>query len=321
MLYDAILVDSANLFYRLKKQSTTALEVIKKMINYMDNEVFSHIKNDGTVYILFDPISYTDLGESKSFYYPLNERKVILSDYKSNRKYSNIYLETIELFRKYYLHRGEKVKLAYSDSHEADDYVEPLLELYKDKTVALISNDHDFAGYISKDVHMINESFDKPFTVEEFEKLYEFKPTVAANIVYKSFFGDRSDNITGAIFIKKAKFNVNVKVMCRDYILSVVEKNMTIDEVINQFKTANFKDINDKETKDTFDTLYLTLSIVDLRAPVLDTFLRNVQIIRSSLSGKSIDKYLHSNPVNECLNDIIQKSIYGIPFKQVFGRV
>ena len=302
------------------------------MINYVEGEVKSRLNKDGILYILFDPVSYSDLGESKNFYYSINERKKILSDYKANRTYSPIYLETIELFRKYYLYRGDSIKLLYSDEYEADDYVEPLIAQIKDgwkfmstcKNVALITTDYDFAGYIHDKpnviVHMINGDFDKPFTVSQFEQLFQFKPTIAANILYKALFGDKSDNIVGTLLMKKAKFGNNIKVLCRDYLQQVADSNVTIDEVIQQFKDANFQSVNKKEDRDAFDLLYLSLSLVDLKVPVFQTLFTNIRVIRSALSGKSLEPYMHCNAENNVINDVVYKSIYGIPYKQLFGR-
>lgn len=320
MTYDVIVIDSANLFYKLKKSLRTSLEIIKKIINYIEGDIKGHLKEEGEIYILFDPISYSDLGESKNFYFSLNERKKILTDYKANRTYSPLYLETIELLRKYYLYRGDKIKLIYSDEHEADDYIEPLLEQFKDKKIALISNDLDFARYINFNVHMINEGFDKIFTKEQFEKLFQFSPTIAANTMYKALLGDQSDNIVGACFMKKVKFNTNIKILCRNYLQELSKSEITLNEAIQQFKTANFQQLNKKTDKTAFDILYLTLAIVDLKTPILEKLYTNIRVIRSSLSEKNLEPYIHSNPENKTINDMIHKSIYGIPFKQFFGK-
>jgi len=303
------------------------------MLNFIENDCKPRLRKDSTLYLLFDPISYSDLGESKNFYYALNERKKILSDYKAGRTYSPLYLETIELFRKYYLYRGDKIKLLYSDEYEADDYVEPLINQIfdqwkfdsKGRTIAIVSTDYDLAGYINESggnqVYMINEWFDKPFTVKQFEALFQFKPTPAANILYKALFGDKSDNIVGAIFMKKSKFNNNIKMLCRNYLIDVANSNMTIEDVLKQFQSASFLICNKKEEKTTFDLLFLSLALVDMKIPILQTLYTNIRVIRSALTGKSLEPYIHSNPENSTLNDVIYKSIYGIPFKQSFGKI
>ena len=323
MVYDVIIIDTANLYYRLKKNSKSSIDIIKKINNFIDGEVKSKLNPNGTLYFLFDPISYSDLDESKSFYYSLNERKQLLPDYKSGRTYSPLYLETIELLRKYYLYRGDKIKLVYSDQFEADDFVEPILDMHQHESVALISTDYDLASYISNNpiVHLINDSFNKPFTVEQFEKLFQFKPTIATNTMFKALFGDKSDNITGVLQIKKVKFSNNIKILCKEYLQELSAKNTTLNDAVEQFKTATFLKINDIKEKSAFDHLYLNLSIADLKVPVFSQLHTNIKIIRSALTGQDIEKFTHSNPINNSINDVIHKSIYGIPFSNSFGRV
>lgn len=321
MIYDYIFVDSSNLFYRLVKDSKTSLDVIKKMINYIDREVKSHLSEKGEIYLLFDPIRYSDLGESKTFYHSLNKRKEILPDYKKGRIHSPLFLECIELFRKYYLYRGDKIKLYYSEEHEADDFVLPLLERIKESKIAIVSTDYDLASYITDSVHLINGSFNKPFTVAEFEKLFEFKPTIAANIMFKVFFGDTSDNIQGILSIKKAKYPSNIKELCRNYLQDIASKNISLKEILEQFNKASFQEINKKKEKDSFDLLFLSFSIVDLKVPVFEKLYSSIKIIRSSLEERDLNKYEHFNPINNSINDVIHKSIFGIPFSKSFGKL
>jgi hypothetical protein len=302
------------------------------MINFIEQELKPHLAKNGVLYILFDPISYSDLGESKNFAVPLNNRKKILADYKANRVYSPLYLESIELFRKYYIHRGESIKLVYSDEYEADDYVEPLLDIFEDewknddkpKSIAMISTDLDFCRYIHRDpkrrIELINEGFQNPYTVKQFEDIFQFKPTIAANTVYRALFGDKSDCIQGALFIKKAKFNMNVKVLARDYIQMISKSDMTLNDVINQFKTAKFLDINNRVDKSVFDLLFLAMSIVDLKTPILEKFYTNIRVIRTPLEGRRILNYIHCNPIQEKLNEVVHQAIFGIEFKNQFGR-
>jgi hypothetical protein len=321
LIFDDILIDTANLFYRLKGNTKNSLDITKKLINFTEDSK-KYLKKEGTLWLLFDPLSYSDLGKSKAFIND-TERKKILPDYKANRKYSDLYLETIELYRKYYFYRGEFIKLVYSDEYEADDYVEPILDMNKNHKVALISNDLDWARYISDDVYLINKNFDKPFTVEEFCKTFQFYPSKCANTFYKALFGDKSDNIPGAIFIKKAKFicSDGIKMLCLQFLKYINENDLQLDDVIHTIKTQTYYKIADKKDKTPFDELCLQLKSNDLKLPMLQTLYDNIAIIRSELEGKNIDDMIHFNPENETTNSIIYQSIYGISFKNIFGRV
>jgi 5'-3' exonuclease len=151
--------------------------------------------------------------------------------------------------------------------------------------------------------------------------VFQFKPTIAANVVYKALFGDKSDNITGALFIKKARFNINAKTLARDYIQHISKDRLELDEVIKEFKSANFMQINNKKDKTAFDMLYLTMNIVDLKTPILEKFFTNIQVIRSALTGKKIDDFVHSNPEKIKTNEILHQSIFGIKFSTQFGKI
>jgi hypothetical protein len=327
LTYDSIIIDLSNLFYRLKGHSKNSLDITKKLINFTEEEAKKFLKKEGTIYILFDPLSYSDLGENKAF---TNStiRKKILPDYKANRKYSNLFLETIELYRKYYFYRGDSIKLIYSDEFEADDFVKPLLEnICKDSdSIAIISTDHDLSAYIrnseNKIIHLINKGFNNPFTVEEFEKIYQFKPNETSVTLYKAIFGDSSDNINGAIFIKKAKFlhPDGIKLLSLNFINYINNNNLQLDEVIKFFKTAKYYEIQNKKDKSVLEEFYLQLKINDLKLPIIQTFFTNISIIRSQLENKNISEFIHCNKINESINSIIHQSIFGIKFKNIFGK-
>src|SRR5574344_396367 len=181
MLYDTIMIDSANLFYRLAKNSDTSKKIVKSLIKFVEEECKPHLHKDGDIYILFDPLSKSDLGESKSFTYSTNARKSIDSNYKKGRSYSPLYGSTIEIFKKYYSYRGDSIKLVYSNQYEADDFVEPIVKSLAGKKIAIITTDNDYARYISDDIDMINKGFEKPYTIKEFYDDFKFYPTPAAN--------------------------------------------------------------------------------------------------------------------------------------------
>jgi 5'-3' exonuclease len=329
LIYNHIIVDISNLFYRIKGSCKNSLDITKKLISYTEGDIKKNLHKDGTIWILFDPLSYSDLGENKAFINGM-ERKELLPDYKANRKYSDLFLETIELYRKYYFYRGDKIKLVYSDLYEADDFVEPILDNIKSEkqySVAMISTDLDWSRYIENSekriIHLINKGFNTPFTTEEFEKIYQFKPTKTAIILFKALFGDKSDNIQGVISIKKAKFicSEGVKLLCLNFLNYTNELELTLDEIIKKFKTSVYYEVQNKKEKDAFDILYLQLKINDLKLPIMQTFYTNISIIRSQLEGKNIDDLIHSNPENETINSVVYQSIFGISFKNIFGKI
>lgn len=327
-MYKYIIVDTANLFYRLAGSSTTSEEIAKKMVTWTKSEALSRLEQDGKLYLLFDPISFSDLGEAKNFYINFSERKSLLPDYKAGRKYSKLYFHTIEIYRKYYLYR-EVANLIYSREHEADDYVEPLLQKLKSENesfkLAMVTTDYDWARYIESNenysIDMINDNWDNPYTVKRFVEQFEFSPTIGANTAYKAFFGDESDNIDGAVFMKKAKFINNIKVLVRDYLKEVSESNASVEDIIKQFKNAKFSETHKKEEKSAFDVLFTELYIASLKVPIIDKFLTNMRVISSSLSGKNIERFIHNNKDKPEINNVIHQALFGISFSSQFGKL
>lgn len=317
MLYDYIIIDSANLFYRCLGKNETAEQVVRKMISFTED--LRQSLND-TLYIIFDPISEYDLGESKSFKFPSSERKKIDENYKANRQYSSLYYQSIILYKKFYTYRGDKVKTIYSQEYEADDFIEPLLEMIgPNKKVALISTDYDWSRYISDDVHMINKGLDKPYSIKDFEEKFLFKPTKASITLYKALYGDESDNIKGSIYLDKTKLVNNIKELCYNYIKEVADMNKSLEDVEKDLKQGyKFDAAHIGETP--LEQLLFAFHMNSKQVNIIDKTILNMSIVRSLLEGKDISKYIHSNPEKPEYNSIIRQSIFKVDTKSWFGK-
>ena len=317
MLYDYIVIDSANLFYRCLGENETAEQVVRKMISFTED--LRQSLSD-TLYIIFDPISEYDLGESKSFKFPSSERKKIDENYKANRQYSSLYYQSILLYKKFYTYRGDKVKTIYSQEYEADDFVEPLLEMIgPNKKVALVTTDYDWSRYISDDVHMINKGLDKPYSIKDFEEKFLFKPTKASITLYKALYGDESDNIKGSIYLDKTKLVNNIKELCYNYIKEVADTNKSLEDVEKDLKQGyKFDAAHIGETP--LEQLLFAFHMNSKQVNIIDKTILNMSIVRSLLEGKDISKYIHSNPEKPEYNSIIRQSIFKVDTKSWFGK-
>lgn len=317
MLYDYIVIDSANLFYRCLGKNEAAEQVVRKMISFTED--LRQSLND-TLYIIFDPISEYDLGESKSFKFPSSERKKIDENYKANRQYSSLYYQSILLYKKFYTYRGDKVKTIYSQEYEADDFVEPLLKMIgPNKKVALVTTDYDFSRYISDDVHMINKGLDKPYSIKDFEEKFLFKPTKASITLYKALYGDESDNIKGSIYLDKTKLVNNIKELCYNYIKEVADTNKSLEDVEKDLKQGyKFDAAHIGETP--LEQLLFAFHMNSKQVNIIDKTILNMSIVRSLLEGKDISKYIHSNPEKPEYNSIIRQSIFKVDTKSWFGK-
>ena len=251
---------------------------------------------------------------------PYFSNKKIDENYKANRQYSSLYYQSIILYKKYYTYRGDKVKTIYSQEYEADDFVEPLIDMLgHDKKIALVTTDYDYSRYISDNVHMINKGLDKPYSVKEFEEKFLFKPTKASITLYKALYGDESDNIKGAIYLDKTKLVNNIKELCYNYIKEVADKNKTIEEIISDLDLGRDFDVgNMGETP--LEKLLFAFAMNSKQVNIIDRVKLNISIIRSMLEKKDISKYIHSNQEKPEYNSILRQSIFKVDTKTWFGK-
>jgi hypothetical protein len=73
-----------------------------------------------------------------------------------------------------------------------------------------------------------------------FNEEFGFFPSAAANSFYKALFGDKSDCIVGAIYIKKAKFAIRIKNACLDAIKQVAGNKMSMLDLRKRITLFNF---------------------------------------------------------------------------------
>ena len=203
MKYDAIIIDTMNVFYRVSefKNESSSLVSKKKVykqsicnfIKKIDEIVEEHSYHDADIYLLFDnPTSRVEL--NSAFMYA--GRKEISPDYKANRtKEPKEFYNSIGLIRYYYLLKPANYRCLVATRLEADDLVKPLLrnEL-KDKSVLLVSNDLDWAKEITEKVHWLKK-WNEIVEPEQLSLSLDFHATEASLIAYKALYGDSSDNI------------------------------------------------------------------------------------------------------------------------------
>jgi 5'-3' exonuclease len=315
MLYDSILIDVSNFFYRVKGKENNVGCVTNIMID-KTLETKSRLKKDGRLFLLYDPMPTNDLGVSKVFKYD-NNRKTENPDYKSGRKFSPLFTECINQYQKYFLYRGDNIVSVYSDQYEADDYVETIVQELKKtpKTkVALMTTDHDYARYLTLGIDMINKDWDHPYTREAFLKDYDFYPSVASVTLFKAIYGDSSDNIKGAITLKKSL--EMIRNSANDAIKYLGENDMLIDNLIKEFTVPVSINIIDMAADSPIKALVANIISMDLNSLVIDQILANINLIRSRCS--SYIKYAHTNPENTVLNSILEESLGRIKNKKSF---
>lgn len=316
MLYDNILIDVFNLYYRVKSHTIVddALGYAREVITRINTDIKSHLVENGNIYLLYDPIPKDDLGFDKSFK-KMTARQNDLSVYKSNRVHDAKICKALFQVKKYFSHRGEHfINVISNGEFEADDFVEPLL---KDLTgdIALVTTDEDWARYLNDKVVMINDIWDKPFTVESFKEKYNFIPNIASVSFYKACFGDGSDNIPGALNVKIKSNDLKKKAFEVVQLFGMV--NPDLEKVISEFKTYSYKALLDKAEKSIVEDLFLLIEAVDLKYSISTNLITNLNVIKCRC--KSYKEYVHFKPVDEKYNKIIEK-VLGFKTDVIFNK-
>lgn len=217
--YDALVIDSVNFAYRtFKMKEETPLRISKKSVyknsicNFIDaveSLKNKYLKSDGQIYLLFDNyFSRSDLRSTFMF----ADRKKLSESYKANRKKeSKEFYNSLNFLRYYYLIGPAEYHTIRVDNLEADDLVKPLfmkLNVFKGNTTALmVTTDMDWTRYLCPNSDWLPDLAGVPETCDEFADKMGFKVTESNIILYKSIFGDESDNISALVRKNEKSFN------------------------------------------------------------------------------------------------------------------
>jgi hypothetical protein len=154
-------------------------------------------------------------------------------------------------------------------------------------------------------VHVLSRDWDHPYTKEDFYTDYGFYPSPSAITLFFAIFGDPSDNIKGAINIKKSL--EMIRNSANDAIKWLGENDMSIDQLIKEFNIGVSIETIDIATETPLKFLVANIISMDLNSLVLDHILTNINLIKSRCPDYS--KYAHSNPDNPTLNAILEESL------------
>lgn len=320
MSYSNILVDVFNVYHKYKAvtNSDDMFDICRKVVDAV-NSYKQRLDENGDIFLLFDPIPKSDLGESKVF--RLTYRSQIYKDYKANRKYETEDLKAISFLRSYFKFRGEHIKTVISNMYEADDYVESLIAKLP-KRIALISTDYDWARYISDDVDLINDGFDNPFNVQAFIEKFGFKPSIASLTIYKAVFGDASDNIQKLSTLKKVFYYGDIEKSCIEMLNSLNDEKL--EDILHQILSYNVSDYMTSGEVTPIEKFSFILNSAEYKtkSPIpTEVFRTNIQLIRCIC--KDAWKYVHYCNENSAINKALDASVgIGIVKKKiVFGGI
>jgi len=225
--YSVFIVDCYNLVYRSIEEERVVsyknekfhTEGIIGFLKAIESYITKFGTEDPTIYWLFD--------NAKSSIE--KHRKALSEDYKKTRtpapEWFYKQLDMLELILKSYRDNSYLFRVKFL---EADDYVNQIISSYvgKEKNVLLISEDSDWSRALDNNVHQYAKG--KIYTKEVFQSEYGFEPTYSNICFYKTFYGDRTDNIVPAI-----------KELPKDYFLGIISSHSNIFEFIHNAKKGS----------------------------------------------------------------------------------
>lgn len=302
MTYRTFIIDMFNLAYKKKSKIADPKQTANNVINFIEEEVKQRLEPNGKIYLTFDPLPKSDLGMEKNFKFS-PDRKKINKDYKSNRVHDEVVLTALKLLRKYYTYRGNEYLTVISSFLEADDYVEGLVNLEEEGMIALISTDMDWARYISDRVHMINNTFDKPYTKQDFFDEKGYFPTIAAITLDKAIFGDKSDCIE-PILTKKNKIYKDSSDFIRALIKEVSKTDVSLKDVENVFEYAQSVDLIGKAEKSHVEDI---IAIISVSNNAMEAFHNNIRLIKCRCDD--VTKYIIHHAINQSYNALIETTL------------
>ncbi len=313
MVYKGLLIDVFNLTHKMKSVGSNStqesqIELANKIIDFIEVGYLSRIQDEGCkTYLLFDPIVDTDLAFEKAYKKTL--RQSTLVTYKANRTHDSAIQNVVNMLYRYYLSKNKKdMYICMSESLEADDFVESIVKEFKpEDKLALITTDLDWSRYLTSTVRMITSlTGEEILTDVLFEEKYGFYPTIASVTLEKAFFGDKSDNIKGALSFKTNKNTKNLIPIIREYLCRVANSRVSLKEVLATIKGYSFKDLAEKENKTDDEALWLQLLSSNKNTVSISShFFHNVNVL--SCKCKDYKEFMIQSKDNSRLRKMIEE--------------
>jgi 5'-3' exonuclease len=233
-MYDRLIIDGNNLFYRNyavfsdkgpdgKAIPTEirpgvflfnkAIEGFFRSVTKLERDL---LKPGGKIHFLFDnPNSKINMKRN------IISREVLSDTYKKDRESKpKEFYRTVDQVRDLLYNYKEGWTVSRINKMEADDLVKPLLRtIPEDEKLLMVTNDLDWARSLNERIHMFKN--EKVFTPDDFKEKYGFYPTEETVILYKCIRGDKSDTIP-----------IGVKGMRSDLLVKIIEKYKDVYDMI-----------------------------------------------------------------------------------------
>lgn len=202
MRYNTIIIDVSNVYHRAYHvragltnnmadgtvMVTDGVYTSIKMIRKIESTFLS---DGGTMFFIFD--------NAKS---GVNRRKAIDPEYKSNREdHGFSFFRGLDFLNLILMNYKDSYRVVKRPGSEADDLVTAIVAEYPQDRHLMVSNDMDWSQVLSDTVHLAKyERGDyRIYTPEYFKERFGFVPTPESVALYKTFRGDKSDNIPNGL--------------------------------------------------------------------------------------------------------------------------
>lgn len=259
--FDEIIVDMHNCYFRMvagyplktinhknKKIVVSGIEGSLRALGRLESQF---LKKGGRMWLLFD--NSNSLPKLRKDIDPTykNHRESISNEMKVGIRY------LIEMLKVY----KDNYRVVFCDKMEADDLVKPVINYVgKTKDILLISNDMDWSKSMTPNILWYN--WKKLYTNDIFKIDYKFSPEDNNVQLYKSFKGDKSDNIPNPFYNKDRDINWKLP---EKYLNIILTNCDDINDFFNKLR-KNCLGIDEKWTqrfKYVESRLRLNYSLVD----------------------------------------------------------
>lgn len=276
MKYTNLIVDVLNFAYRFveslqyNKQKVIQskniyVKVFTSFVEKLREIESKYLDLNGSVYLLFDN-SDSRMNLADSFYNI--KRKSVYPEYKSHRKKDNIeFYNTIDFIKYYYMISEPRYKCIQIPNIEADDLVKPLLKKLKPSEFNLfITNDSDWARYLSDKNHMLSDLSSEPMSQDEYSNKVGYPISEMNIILFKSIFGDNADSIPS--LLKQSKLHL---AQFNELIMNKTFEDTT--SIFLEAKRMSFEIFKNKEFQDNLRQFQINLQLtspIDIDGSHLD---------------------------------------------------
>ena len=269
MRYSKIFVDVSNFYHRgysTGQEMTNVMEDGFEMITggiHNSLQMIQRIEREylmmgGEMFFLFD-----------NCHSGVSRRRVIDPDYKKNReKREEAFFKGLDFFHLILLAYKDTYRTVKMEGMEADDLVAPLVDLYPDDSILLVSNDMDWFRKISDNVHVAkyeNKNY-KIYNKEIFFKKFNFEPTSNKICLFKSFRGDDGDNVP-----------IGVKGIRTDTLIKLIQDHDTISDICRSVDHLDYvSDLFKKKIKESTPRLLMNYKLVDFLPITVEEIQENI---------------------------------------------